>query len=1628
MDIDQIVQIESQVLLWAFVAIVVFLALGFLRGLLRGWRYGTYRLIAFTILIVIAFATLPAQANAVGGLNIAQWVGPSLSTNVNGTPIDVTVTTVFGTINSFVSEVCKAFNVGSPDSIAALATALATSVIKLAMMVVDAIIVIILGSFLVLLLWHLAFKHIIPKKQRKASYKKGKIASAFEEVAIVGVLMAMFLTPFTSLINSVAHGFDGASGDDEASVVVDGPAYSTVKAALDTYDDSLLSKVFFGSYARNDENESFDEQLVNFFTSAPVANSAANAKISIGDLLGDVTKVASAILKGGLFDEENMNEVGFLTFAASRYLPELIYALADSDFFTALLPIGVEIVLSLPSVEAYVATNEGIDTSHVNWADGIGNLAQLVKDIQDAGIIDVFFDPENEEKPVGLSGEGIAALFDETHVAKFNKVLDDLDSNSWTFLNKLLQSALYVTACKSAQSLADAGPRSATSIDLSDFLPSVDTSDSDGDGNPGWDKDGDGLPDALPASYSSIRFGEEIKSVYNSIADLNGNLADEGVADFIPQIASRIAANTITTDNYVSDLLFDHPRVLESAIVGDVDPTTGELTNIDPVTGKSTGTTCLLDSTFLANAMPRLLKILSGAVSSTMDVTVDGLDEAIASLDTTLEFKGEFNAMFKIVNALVAPGEDGEGNPVDGGIGKTFIKHYGDLPGIDYDPDGKFNGIDDGLLVDLENAMKAIDDSVVLPKIMKGVFSSLLGKTFSSAMGEGWVDPIFPEEGLGQSLADLLRTFGDCGDLIRFVTNLSSSGSMTGKNLETLLAPLRDPSSGYANQFKELLRFMATSPILNPDVSQEGGGVVKNTNFLLVVNKALGAMGDDYLITQEYLSSLDFNAADEADAFVDCVVSLVSSGLVSTLSDYSGSSLDIAALQGVDFEELFSHVDDSFIMRKVFSQVLDKTVLPVVTSLSTADLSDVTFANVTSWATEGRALDALVRFASEIGDFSNIQYLDSDPTCVAQILYTLSQSQMFVKTNYASDGTTILSKEYLFPRFFQDKFIASFGTAGPSAYFCDIDESTGANPSEASAFTYSALLEEFEKVAYVGSGETGYDSYFSDGEYRYWTYDESTGEYSDPVFETSKWAEECDNFEEIVRRCEYIGGFDSFKAGSDISIINPTDYDALLGVVCDSKAFGKVLTYHLFQQALGALASAGSALTGANLLYLWTCGPEQREFETDCMSGLMYVILDDKYGLVGASGALSAGDIQIDTASPEYFLYPLLSQIAESSVFNSLPENAAIRNGNGLTACENQIEDLLEKAEFYLDGGGNPDTVAIERQINRIGHLSGALESQDGALLNEAKAAVSALVGEIGDGSSPLPAYEGNDRHAALEALGFSESAFAGQSVSDVMDELIAAADSANGQASLSVLLSKTGGEDYLLDEGARKAWVDESQALATVGKKLQDFISGVSGFQVSNFDVSGYFVNEFDEDVGGAYQRNAVSATDNDFAQGRIESLVGAINSSRLLYEALPAKIASALTIISTGVSGYSAALASGLSTLLDRVKSIGTIVSASRIALGDGGDPEDTYPYDGHREPSYPFYGHLTADQIAFNEISSLCDIFRTGSVFMKIPSEVAYLFAKAYEGGEFLGKINAWNDVHVYDAATDPALAAP
>lgn len=1601
MDLNSIVEIESQVLLWLCVGVFVVLALDFLRGLFRGWRYGTYRLLAFLVLFVAAFASLGAQAGAIGGINIGQWYQGAISFTYNGNPVSANVTTAFQTINDLIVSFCKAANIGSPDAINNLANALTVSAMKWICVLLDAIIISTIGAFLVFILWHLAFKHIIPKDKRKASYKSGKLASAFEDLVIGGVILAMFLTPFTSLVNSIAHNFSSDGGESsEGTTSVNNSTYEIAKKAVDTYNDSVFSKVFFNSYTLNPDNKSFDEQLMDFFTSEAVKDSANGAKISLGGLMSDVSKIGSIVLESGVLEKENMNSLGYIAFMSSQYAPKLLEAMADSDFLTTVMPIGIDFVLSIDAIKNYVATNEGVDTSHENWADALTNLASMVRDIQDADILDVLIskDPDNPNS-ITFSSTAVATLFDEAHVAKFNKVLSDLDDNSWKLLNKLLQSALYKMACTSAQKVYDdaaaGSPRADTAVALFDFLPTVDCTRDGTTGYPAWDKNGDNLPDALPTSYSSIKFGEEIQSLYNVVADLNANLKKEGVSDFVDQLTTRIVAGTLASDNYVTDLLLRLPKVIESAFVGDRDDN-GALKNLEEGTNKSTGTACLLDNTFLICGMPRVFNMLASTITTSLGATVNGLDATISSFKdatdtgkTRINFKNEFNAIFNIANALIAPSND------DKGIGQTFIKHISEKPGVYYNPDGSFNSINPDLLKDLQNATEGIDKSKLLSKIIPSVFTNLLKGSFSSVMGAGWLDPVFPTDGtLGKSISDLLGIFGSCSGLIRYFQ--SASTSLTGNSLGQALAPLADAGTGYQAQLTDLLQYAANSPILNPDTTDEGGNVVHNTNFLLLVNKALGSLGDDYKLTASDLGS-NFSAYDESAAFSQCVVTLIQSGLLNTLSTVSGTSLNMASLRDVSFKSLFASVGQSKILSKVFIKILDSKVMPTIKSLSKTDLSDISFSNITDWEREGESMDALVNFASEIGDFADLAYLDSDPTCVSQLLYTLSQSQMFVKTN-PDDG----SKSYLFPMFFQDKFVASFGASGPAEYFCDI----GTDGSTAKPFTYDKLLLDFKAVSWLTD---------ENGEYLY--YDTSKTEHK---FDATKWKLECEYFEEIVRRAEYMGGIDSFQAGADVSKINPSDFDALFKAVRHSMAFGRVLTYHLFEQVLLALTNSGSSLKGANLAYLWTCNIRQREYETDCMAGVMYVILDTKYGLATSSnGVLSAGAIGIDSASPDYFLLPLLSQCAESEVFNSLPNTTddipdiAAYSGQTMTACEYQMYDLLQKAGFYLDQDGNVDTDKVEKQVRSLGHLSGTIETSDRQNFISTMISIETLVKEINALANPktdsLPSYTSGsnayDRHQALVDLGLTEYSLANKTDEEALVILANAIENDTDIANINILFSRSGAVPYLTtnrqsnlaDSSPRQIWNAEAKALANVGKKLQDFLNGSDKFIIQTFDVSKYFVNEFDADVGSSSSPNSVAVAENDFYQAKIEDLLVSVNDSRLLYADLPNKMRLSLNKISDSLSSGFPALATLIRGLVtDSISTIAARTSGSTTI----------YPYD----------SHLTATPTGYHELDSLALILRTGVVLTKIPTGSTYSVARTEQSAKLGTLLANWNTAHV------------
>ena len=167
MDVEQIRNIVNITCTILFASILVILVLCFLRGLLRGWKRGTYNLIFILILVSVALLTLNPIAKAIGTIDIS-FIGSPQTVTSGDITFTFEVTTLQPTIQDFFVQFFKASGyAASPKDIVSYSTALSYSVIKLVLILIDAILIFTLGSLFIFLMWHIVFKRFTPKDKRK---------------------------------------------------------------------------------------------------------------------------------------------------------------------------------------------------------------------------------------------------------------------------------------------------------------------------------------------------------------------------------------------------------------------------------------------------------------------------------------------------------------------------------------------------------------------------------------------------------------------------------------------------------------------------------------------------------------------------------------------------------------------------------------------------------------------------------------------------------------------------------------------------------------------------------------------------------------------------------------------------------------------------------------------------------------------------------------------------------------------------------------------------------------------------------------------------------------------------------------------------------------------------------------------------------------------------------------------------------------------------------------------------------------------------------------------------------------------------------------------------------------------
>jgi hypothetical protein len=1228
---------------------------------LRGWRYGTYRLIAFAVLFIgrLFDAWLPSPTR-LGNWDMTSFGINPISFTITNNNQSTTVSSSFGSpyhvIQDLVSQTLKAYDTSlSPDQVSAYAIAFSQSLVMLITLFLDGLLLATLGNLFVMLLWHIAFIHTIPKDKRQEAKKKGKLISAFEEVVIGVVIGAMMLFPFTSMVNALAYGWNNPSEEEKASISANNDTYKTVQAVVDTYDNSLFSKVFFAWSKNNDTSMSYDMALTNFLTQG----SYDNASLGVINEMTSFAKMGSLLVEGGLLSNGSLDTTKIPLFLTSRFAPELLRSLGQSKLVSGLLPFALNIAENIDQVSSFLKVGKGIDFTDATYKfdDTFKELADLYDSIlDDTTLKNALVDKEGNW---GATGDILKAVFSPDSVEPMHKILAALDSDKLKVFDAVMEAAVYVACVKSYNEVSANPSEYAGKITLGDFFPSLSAA-----------VDLTNKEATVPADYKNIKWGDEIATVFDAITSITKK--DTSLLTTLTE-GMQGSTYTINTDHLTAGI-FDNLDAYATGLFGVTsNGTNGALSaesSSSATVTTATATSCLLDSSFVEYAMPKFMTIMQDTLNSSFSLTgtTNAIDLSEVNSDLKLTstatmaertsaVKGEFGHLYGVVKAFVDTDE-----------GKAFLKDTKGMPGLYFDPDGKFIGIAPGLLDGLTAGIRLLDSSKLSSAILPKVFQGFMEGSSSplASLGLTGLKLDFSGGNLGTNLANLLDVFNANQGVVSYL--LSTGGTINAANADSVVKGILSFKDGNGDtQLGNLLKALVGNSIINPAGSD---------NIKKMIEPYLEQMGFD--TTNLVLPS---NLSDEMDNFVGVLQVISDQNALGTLMN---GQISMASLSKISFTDIFTAIDKSAILKTLLGTYLDEKVLPSFSGvLSSDEISTykIGFSNVSNWTNEGAALDALIKAAADIGDLANIDYLHSDPEAVSGIIKALAGSGMFQAKQ--SDGTV----KYVFPSYMANKLASYFvDNSTYGTYFAD----AGASGSLTKA-NFSRFIADFSALDQVSD----------------WT---ASGGESDKIAD-------------VIRYVLRLNGFTTISGSTDWRSVNRGNLQGLLKAVADSKSFGPILTYHLYASAIDAMGSAMPALTNnANLDYLLDSARTvtERETEVGYLYDMVSAAVDPGFGLLDSNGKLpsSSSDFKLANVSADFLVNPLLTSLASSEVFNSL------KSGASYTAFEEEYAQILVDNSLYSDKAAVESIIATNFRDGTKSNLAAwkAEISRLCTLLTDAKA------------------------------------------------------------------------------------------------------------------------------------------------------------------------------------------------------------------------------------------------------------------------------------------------------------------
>ena len=1218
MDFDSAIAYIEQYLpiglILLFALLVVCLIYSALRGFFRGWRYGTYHLVMTVGFALVALFTLRPLVDFIGGIDLSGLGLEPISVVVEDVTIVVPWTNLSEMIREAVSRIYMALGTNlDPSELAAIAENFSYSLIAVVLLFVEGILLVTLWAFLSWLLWHLIVKRIFIRKKkvltpekfqerrryyrkrslwrlrsdgnyevehRKATYRKGRLVSLLEGALCGVVSLCLVVFPLSSMFNALAQGWESASpSEEEAGLLEENGMYQTIDGFLDVYQESLFAQAFF-SWNKNESGVTIDTQLVDYF--ATMGHEGAVSFLSELPAWGNLL---SLFIQSGLVPEDG-GAFDYLAALSSVFLPDMIRSLGNSGLVTTLLPTALTLVTHFDGVSTYLLTDAGIDFHAFDYKVTLDTAADILSSFQDSGFFDDI-DFEGDGAGEALVDQAFSGKYD----AAFEETFSSLSGEDLELVNDLLATVAYVMASKEWASPEE---DRYGEVGLIDFLPPFDEPD----------QDGNGIPDAVPEEFFAIDWGHELGIVYNNLIRANalepGLLLDilfpkaeeggEGTEE--PSSPGEEEAGVDFMD-LALDLIADHSAEMVSIIAG---------------ADEEEASSSLLGSELLCRGMPKLLEMLEKSMNDMGEGMETDLSLAIETLrpqegeegiaPSMKRIQDEMRSLLSIVDSFCQVPE-----------GKAFLKDIESQPGIYVDPEGTLLGVEDGLLDALDSALLTMDSSLIATEVLSSSFSGMLSGEDSPLQALGFRAGIdLGVENLGSELSKIVAAYRDSQGLVTYLMGMGSLSLSTGGQTSAVFRRL----ASYGDEFRTLLIAIASSPVLNPMMEQDGE-VLANQNIAGLLETFLTPLlGDSVKEASAVLRDPSFDIAGEISSIVGVVEELDRQDALMVIM--SGTNLGDYA--NLSFEDLFGALGESRILSLAVTSFLDENVLA-----GTFLGGRASFANIEDWAREGRAFDRALEGARYLSDLDSIDYFNSDPDAIRLLVGGLSQTSLF-----DTDG------EYGFSRFLAEEMIRCFETmdlGSIPSLFADLDPQLGedGNPS----YTFETFRSSIESMT------------------------------------REEWLEGAETIGDILYCMEQVSSMTFFIEDQNLTFVNIDLVSRALDLIVHSKAFGPAMIPNFFSQFSEAMVAGGfEGFENAriDLLFGDYRDPAHLSFvEKECgiIVDMMRCLVDPVYGFVSDQGSLEnrltkdyfVENPDIAVGLVRYNARPLLSSMEESEVFHS---------------------------------------------------------------------------------------------------------------------------------------------------------------------------------------------------------------------------------------------------------------------------------------------------------------------------------------------------------------------------------------